>query len=87
MTANTVLQMLENQIAGGPPPVVLPEFFEIEYTVPEMRTWAAYVTPFGGIPTRIEVRVASHVEAHRLARKQAFKMFPRRSFTTQVRQA
>lgn len=88
MTAAAVLEMLADQIAGGPPPVVLPEFLHIESAPAETHRFAGWITPASNAaPRRVEVTAQTLHQAHGLVRQEARRLFPSLPFTTQVRPA
>lgn len=86
LASAAVLEMLADQIAGGPPPVVLPEFLNIEVEQPETKLFSGWITPAStGMPRRVSVKAKTLHEAHGLVRQEARRLFPTMPFTTQVK--
>lgn len=80
-----VLDMLAERQAMSPLLVPLPRRPEELKEPPIARIFSCWVTPHGRPTERLPVEAMDELEAHRLARKAAFLMFPGLPFTTVVR--
>ncbi len=81
MTAAAVLQMLEEQVHGGPAPLVLTEFMDAAYSA-QKPLWGGWITPAVSLPAYVTFPASNSLEFTRQAREAARVRFPGQPFTT-----